>query len=856
MGERKVHIVAHTHWDREWYFSTCDSLVLMDQTITNILEELEKNERVTFCLDGQISIVEEYLLLHPEQKQLMQKLVDEHRLLIGPWYTQTDTQLVSMSSIIQNLYYGIYRSKELFSTYMKIGYLPDTFGFSNQIPMLLKQFEIDDFIFWRGIDFEKQHISPYFTWIGQDGSSVTAANLVNGYAMAQGLNTDDVFVKNMYEPLLKQYAKLSDASDILVTVGGDQHTIVPDLDKKVEALDSNAMISSYETFMKAIKGKEQGSYCGEFREGRYSRVHKSAGSIRSSIKKSNYEAEQSLTRGLQPLNVMAQAEGFGVSHQLIWEAWKLLFEGQAHDGIVGCVSDSVAEDLLNRNKRALEISSSAQNLIKKQFAKAVHLQEDEILVFNTETNPFVGYKTVEIISHDEAVEIEGVESCTLLETRKQKGYENALVETANGKFYEKEQDYYFHKLLIHVCLPSFGYRVLKFHGVNKKDTAVSSQSISNNLYTITFENGTLRLAMKDGEIQDFLRLYECGNDGDTYDFSPLKGDKEHPLAMHKAQVYVDSAVEIMKIDATALLPYDLKDRLQPTQKAECPCTITLRLQKDSLIHVRIDFDNKVLSHRLRLRIKSLHKGNQTIAATPGGYVLRDICTEPVHPDWNKTHVEYPIDIETNSGFVGFHGVGKQLVIFNKGCKEYQANQESIAVTLFATCGELGKPDLLYRPGRASGDTTKKGHMRIMTPLAQELHPHAYELAISFMEPDPARMYLQLQQYESADIFYQLQNINLFYERIDNKIQAGILHKKSLKKKASYLELPADILIYNLYHSLYDNDIRIRFMSLRDINRNEAGLPKDCVISNLLEQGDYQDLKAYRIYTMRGNINEH
>lgn len=856
MENRTVHIVSHTHWDREWYFSTCDSLVLMDQTITKILAELEKNESVSFCLDGQISIVEEYLNLHPEQKQLMQKLVDDHRLLVGPWYTQTDTQLVSMSSIIQNLYYGIYRSKELFSSYMKIGYLPDTFGFSNQLPMLLKQFEIDDFIFWRGIDFEKQEITPYFKWIAQDGSSVTAANLVNGYAMAQGLNTDDVFVKNVYQPLLKQYEELTDAKDILVTVGGDQHTIVTDLDKKVKALDSNAVISSYETFMKAIKGHENGCYCGEFREGRYSRVHKSAGSIRSSIKKSNYDAEQSLTRGLQPLNIMAEAEGFGISNQLIWEAWKLLFEGQAHDGIVGCVSDSVAEDLLNRNKRALEISSSAQNLIKKQFAKAVDLQEDEVLVFNTETHPFVGYKTIEIISHDEAVEVEGVESCTLLETRKQEGYENALVETANGKFYEKEEDYYFHKLLIHVKLPAFGYRVLKFHGVKKQNMEVSSTTISNKLYTITFANGALRLSMEDGEIQDFLCLYECGNDGDTYDFSPVKGDQEHPLSMHQAQVYVDGAVEIMKIDATALLPYDLTNRLHPDHTVECPCMITLRLQEDTMIHVRVDFDNRVLSHRLRMRIKSLHKGNQIIAATPGGYVLRDICTEPVDPNWHKTHVEYPVDIETNSGFTGFTGEGKQLVIFNKGLKEYQANQESIAMTLFATCGELGKPDLLYRPGRASGDTTKKGHSRIMTPLAQELHAHSCELAITFMEPDPAQMALQLQQYESADIFYQLQNINLFYERIDNKIQAGVLNELSLKKEASYLELPADLLVYNLYHSLYDNHVRIRFMSLRDCTRDEAGLLEDCVISNLLEQGDYHELKAYRIYTMRGKINEH
>lgn len=53
-------------------------------------------------------------------------------------------------------------------------------------------------------------------------------------------------------------------------------------------------------------------------------------------------------------------------------------------------------------------------------------------------------------------------------------------------------------------------------------------------------------------------------------------------------------------------------------------------------------------------------------------------------------------------------------IFTRGIKEYQQLDQHIALTLLATTGELGKPDLAYRPGRASGDTTKKGHVLIPT----------------------------------------------------------------------------------------------------------------------------------------------
>lgn len=855
MANPTIHIVSHTHWDREWYFSTSDSLVLMDQTITSILKELQQNPQVNFCLDGQISIVEEYLRLHPEQKACMQTLIDEKRLFVGPWYTQTDTQLVSMTSMINNLYYGIYDSKQLFDTYMNIGYLPDTFGFSNQIPMLLKQFEMDDFIFWRGIDYAKQNISPYFIWEGQDGSRVTTANLPGGYAMAQGLHADSVFMDNIYKPMLKQYESLSNASDILVTVGGDQHTIVPNLDKEVQALDSNAKISSYEAFMKAIKGQEQGVYCGEFREGRYARVHKSAGSIRSSIKKSNYDAEQSLIKGLEPLNVMAHIEGFGVSANLIGDAWKLLFEGQAHDGIVGCVSDPVAEDVLNRNKRALEISKSAQNFIKKQFAQSIGLQEDEVLIFNTQLHEFHGYKTIEIITHEEAIALDGVEACSIIETKKQKGCPNALVETPNGKFYVREEDYYIHKLIVKVTLPPFGYQVCKFHKVDIITKDTPDQHIENKNYRIAFNNHLVSLYQEDQCIENFISLCDIGNAGDTYDFSPLVDDQEFELYMKEAQVYVDGTTQSMKIDASAKLPYALDDRKHLMHTQVCPCTITLTLLDDDMIYVRVQFDNQVLSHRIRLKVNGLKKEKQTMAATPGGYVVRDVYPDEVDSNWNKTHVEYPIDIETNSGFVGFHGAGKQLVVFNKGSSEYQARDSALYMTLFASCGELGKPDLLYRPGRASGDTTKKGHIRMYTPLAQELHEHDCEFAITFVEPHAQALYLKLEQFTSANIFYQLQDINLFYERIDNKIKVNI-ETTSLPRKASYGALPQNLIVYSIYHSVYDDCACIRFMSMNDTTKKEMKLDPNVKISNLLEHGDYEEIKAYRMYTMRGNLHEH
>lgn len=49
-----AHIIQHTHWDREWYFTNEDAIVLSDQVFTEVLDELERNPKVNFCLDGQL----------------------------------------------------------------------------------------------------------------------------------------------------------------------------------------------------------------------------------------------------------------------------------------------------------------------------------------------------------------------------------------------------------------------------------------------------------------------------------------------------------------------------------------------------------------------------------------------------------------------------------------------------------------------------------------------------------------------------------------------------------------------------------------------------------------------------------
>lgn len=76
----KVHVIPHTHWDREWYFTQQDSDVLAAYNFTKVIEILEtQTDYSCYHLDGQSSIVEDYLKVLPHMRDRMAKLITDKK---------------------------------------------------------------------------------------------------------------------------------------------------------------------------------------------------------------------------------------------------------------------------------------------------------------------------------------------------------------------------------------------------------------------------------------------------------------------------------------------------------------------------------------------------------------------------------------------------------------------------------------------------------------------------------------------------------------------------------------------------------------------------------------------------------
>ena len=171
---RRYHgiVVSHTHWDRAWYLPFRRFRHRLVRLVDRLLDLLDENPAYrAFTLDGQTILLDDYLKIRPDQEDRLRRLIEEERLLIGPWYTLPDLFLVSGEAILRNLQIGHDRCDE-FGGGMPVGYIPDPFGHIAQMPQILCGFGLDTYIFMRGLGRkEKERLGGIFDWEAPDGST-------------------------------------------------------------------------------------------------------------------------------------------------------------------------------------------------------------------------------------------------------------------------------------------------------------------------------------------------------------------------------------------------------------------------------------------------------------------------------------------------------------------------------------------------------------------------------------------------------------------------------------------------------------------------------------------------------------
>lgn len=369
-----IHLVPHTHWDREWYRPFQSFRMQLVDLVDRVLEMLEAEPDFAFTLDGQLATIDDYLEIRPEQAERIARHVRSGRLAIGPWQILMDEFLVSGETLVRNLEAGWARATD-FGEPMPVGYLPDMFGHIAQMPQILRRAGVADAVVWRGVPASVQRHA--FRWESPDGSWVRAEYLPAGYGNAAGMfavpDRLDAAAERFHE-----WARPWFGDDpVLAMYGTDHAAPEPELATLVGRLNevhesSDLRISTLSQYLSAAPALTDDDPCwrGEMRSGARANVLMGVASARIDIKQAAGRAETLLERYAEPLTALHVAADTWPAPFLAL-AWGRLIQNSAHDSICGCSIDPVVDQVLVRFAEAEQVATTLARRAAVTVAAAV-----------------------------------------------------------------------------------------------------------------------------------------------------------------------------------------------------------------------------------------------------------------------------------------------------------------------------------------------------------------------------------------------------------------------------------------------------------------------------------------------------
>ncbi|WNB92652.1 mannosylglycerate hydrolase [Bacillus sp. NEB1478] len=874
---QNVHIVPHMHWDREWYFTTEESRILLINNMEEILTRLETDENYPyFVLDGQTVVLEDYFAVKPENKERVKKLVQQGKLIIGPWYTQTDEMVVGGESIVRNLLYGLKDSAE-FGNPMKIGYLPDSFGQSEQMPHIYNGFGINRAIFWRGMTEYNGTKNSEFTWKSAGGDQVTTLLMPLGYAIGKYLPEEKEALKERMDKNFNELDGRATTPHVLIPNGHDQMPIQQNIFEVIEKLkelypEKDFFLSNYDKLFDSIE-EHQDSFeavQGEFLEGKYMRVHKSIYSSRMDIKAKNAYLENRITNLLEPLASIAHVLGFEYHHGLIELIWKEMMKNHAHDSIGCCCSDKVHQEIMERFRLVEEKVDRLIDFYKRRIVDAVPNvpHQDKLAVFN-----LLPYMRNEVI---ESTLISKEKEFVLMDNQgTQVDYEIVHEEVIDPGLIDRQIVHYgnydpFIKYQIQFKdeVPAFGYKTYKIErGEYSKAKALEKTTkLENEFYEITFnDNGTMNVFDKDLEkkFENLLLVEDGADEGDTYDFSPLKDD----FIVTNEDVNADiscsktSFTETAKISYNLTVPKNLESRKLQKRDGSVGVAFIITLKRGTKrIDIQAKYDNQAEDHRLRVLFPTGYSSDVSVSDHQFGSIQRKVV-EPTMAVWEEEGWdERPDAINPMLSYVGLHNTEQGFALLSNSTREYEVIGnafDTIALTQFRSVGVLGKADLLRRPNRPSGialptpDSQMKGEIKLDFAITT----HEGD-TISGKVPQRAKEYLtpMLTYNKIAHDAMRLNPVDfstpsefsLFEQNDDNTVLSVV--KKSEKDEG---------LIVRLFNPSRTNELNscltfnAEVQKSEEVNLNEETIQNiDCIEGKYTIKHNHCSQKTYKFYIER------
>lgn len=179
--DKKLHLIGNAHLDPVWLWNWQEGYMEVLATFRSALDRLKESEDFVFTC----SSARYYKWVEEADsgmfEEIRQRVREGRWVIVGGWWIQPDDNMPCGESFARQALYSQRYYQEKFGVTCKTGYCVDTFGHSAELPKLLAQGGMENFVFMRPGDHENADVPQLFWWESVDGSQVLTMKLANGY---------------------------------------------------------------------------------------------------------------------------------------------------------------------------------------------------------------------------------------------------------------------------------------------------------------------------------------------------------------------------------------------------------------------------------------------------------------------------------------------------------------------------------------------------------------------------------------------------------------------------------------------------------------------------------------------------
>lgn len=360
---KKITMIGNTHFDPVWLWHWHEALSSILATFRSALLRMDENPSFHYSFSSP-AVFEWVEKTDPDLMEKIKERVKEGRweLCEGFW-VQSDCNLPCGESYVRQALYAQRFLESRFGKISKTVFNIDSFGHNLQLPQILHECEMENYVFWRPNE-EQMHLpAPLFSWVGLDGTSCRAYRT--------GGIGGEIFTENFEEETFGKIFRENTEEDLMVVFGVTDHGGAP-TKAQMAVIDRLAATRkdydiSYGTVEDFFAGVKPSAVVKD--ELQVTFIGPCANYI--PIKSGNRRAECALLSCEIISTVAEQRTGRPYPAKELSQCWKDLLFNQFHDILGGTCIPSAYRDAAALHGRAIQTATELSYFALQSMANRV-----------------------------------------------------------------------------------------------------------------------------------------------------------------------------------------------------------------------------------------------------------------------------------------------------------------------------------------------------------------------------------------------------------------------------------------------------------------------------------------------------